>query len=199
MKIFDKWDFDVEVRDLGLRSYINLTPVIVPHSGGRHESTRFWKNKLSIVERLVNKVMRSGAAKKKVGGKFIRRHGGYSGKKHKAYTTVLESFKIIEGKTKQNPMQILVKALENTTPREEVTTLTYGGVSYHQSVDVSPQRRLDLALKNIVLGASAKTYRSRETYPRALAEEIMLASQGDMKSMAVSRKEEAERVAKSAR
>ncbi len=199
MKVFDKWETNVEVRDLGLKSYINLNSLILPHTGGRVEAVRFWKNKLTIVERLMNKVMRSGATKKKVGGHFIRRQGGYSGKKHKAYKTVREAFDLIHSKTEENPIQVLVRALEHSAPREEVTTLTYGGVSYHQSVDIAPQRRLDIALKNIALGASEKTFKSKISYPEALAEELLLASNADVKSFAVNKKEEIERIAKSAR
>ncbi len=199
MKVFDKWETNVEVRDSGLKGYINLTPLILPHTGGRVEAVQFWKNKLTIVERLINKAMRSGATKKKVGGHFIRRHGGYSGKKHKAYTTVRKAFDIIHEKTNENPVQVLVRAIENSCPREEVTTLTYGGVSYHQSVDISPQRRLDTALKNIILGASDKTFRSKTTFPKALADELILASNADVKSFSVTKKEEIERIAKSAR
>jgi small subunit ribosomal protein S7 len=199
MKVFDKWETNVEVRDLGLKSYINLNSLILPHTGGRVEAVRFWKNKLTIVERLMNKVMRSGATKKKVGGHFIRRQGGYSGKKHKAFKTVREAFDLIHAKTEENPIQVLVRALEHSAPREEVTTLTYGGVSYHQSVDIAPQRRLDIALKNIALGASEKTFKSKGSYPEALAEELMLASNADVKSFAVNKKEEIERIAKSAR
>ena len=199
MKVFDKWDTNVEVQDTGLKSYINLEPLILPHTGGRVEAVRFWKNKVTVVERLINKVMRSGATKRKVAGHFIRRQGGYSGKKHKAYNTVKAAFDMIHEKTQENPVQVLVRALEHSSPREEVTTLTYGGVSYHQSVDISPQRRLDISLKNVALGASEKTFKSKISYPEALAEELMLASNADVKSFAVNKKEEIERIAKSAR
>ncbi len=199
MKVFKKWDSDVEVRDAGLKTYINLEALILPHRGGRVEAVRFWKNKLTIVERLINKVMRSGATKRKVGGHFIRRMGGYTGKKHRAYNTVKEAFDLISERTESNPIQVLVRAIEHSAPREEVTTLTYGGVSYHQSVDISPQRRLDTALKNIALGASEKTFKSKISFPEALAEELVLASDADVKSFAVNKKEEIERIAKSAR
>lgn len=199
MKVFNVWNTDVEVRDAGLKAYINLEPLILPHTGGRVEAVRFWKNKITIVERLINKVMRSGATNKKVGGHFIRRHGGYTGKKSKAYKVVREAFDIIFEKTKENPVQVFVRGLEYSAPREEVTTLTYGGVRYHQSVDIAPHRRLDIALKNIALGASEKTFKSKTTYAQALANELILASSADVKSFAVNKKEEIERIAKSAR
>lgn len=199
MKLFRKWETDVEVRDYGLRNYINLTPQILPHTGGRVEAVQFWKNKLNVVERLINKIMRSGATSRKASGHFMRRDGGYTGKKTKAYKTVRDAFEIVNKKTDTNPVQILVRALEHSAPREEVTTLTYGGVRYHQSVDVAPHRRLDIALRNIALGASAKAFKSKTSYAEALAEEIMLASEADVKSFAVGKKEEIERIAKSAR
>ncbi|HOP09622.1 MAG TPA: 30S ribosomal protein S7 [Candidatus Methanofastidiosa archaeon] len=198
-KLFGKWDTDVEVQDEGLKRYINLTPVLIPHSGGRHEAHRFWKIRQSIVERLVNKTMRSGAVKKKVSGKFIRRAGGLTGKKNKAYKTVKEAFDVINKKTKNNPIEVLVIAIQNSSPREETTTIAYGGVKYHQAVDIAPQRRIDVALKNISLGANARAFKSKRSYSEALADEIIAAYEKDIKSFAVGKKEEIERIAKSAR
>ncbi len=199
VKIFGKWDYDVEIRDEGLKRYITLSPILIPHSGGRHEAHRFWKIRQNIVERLVNKTMRSGAVKRKVSGRFIRRAGGLTGKKHKAYNVVKDSFDIINRKTKKNPLAVLITAIENSSPREETTTIAYGGVKYHQAVDISPQRRIDVALKNITLGASARAFKSKLSYAAALAEEIIAAHDKDMKSFAVGKKEEIERIAKSAR
>jgi small subunit ribosomal protein S7 len=94
---------------------------------------------------------------------------------------------------------VLITAIENSSPREETTTIAYGGVKYHQAVDISPQRRIDVALKNITLGASARAFKSKLSYGAALAEEIIAAHDKDMKSFAVGKKEEIERIAKSAR
>jgi len=198
-KLFDKWDFNVEVIDNGLKGYINLDPVYVPHSSGRYQKKRFGKAKISITERLINKLMRTGSARKKIGGRFMRRDGGYSGKKAKAYYTVRDAFDVINSKTKKNPLEILIRAIENSSPMEETTTITYGGVKYHMAVDMSPQRRLDFALRYIALGASLKAFNSKKSFSEALAEEIILASNYDMKSVAVSKREEIERIAKSAR
>ena len=52
-KIFGKWDpTEVEVRDLGIKRYVNITPVIVPHSSGKHARQQFKKSYISIVLRL---------------------------------------------------------------------------------------------------------------------------------------------------
>lgn len=199
MKLFGKWDLsEVRVSDPGLERYINLRPVYVPHSSGRHTKKQFWKSKMSVVERLVNKVMRSGPGTRKIMGKFIRGRKA-CGKKIKAMKIVEKAFEIIEKKTRENPVQVLVRAIENAAPREEITRVTFGGITYPIAVDCSPQRRVDLALRNIALGAFGRSFRNPTPIEECLAEEIILASKYDMKSHAISRKEEIERIARSAR
>ncbi len=59
-KLFDKWNLDeVKVEDLGLVKYICLDETMVPHTSGRHVKRQFAKSKVSIVERLMNKIMRT--------------------------------------------------------------------------------------------------------------------------------------------
>ncbi|WP_175058957.1 30S ribosomal protein S7 [Thermococcus sp. 2319x1] len=201
LKVFGRWSVEeVVVEDPSLRPYINLEPRILPHSHGRYAKKQFGKANVHIVERLINKVMRSGASSYKIGGHFMRReHRSLMSKKTKAYEVVKEAFKIIEQRTKQNPIQVLVKAIENSAPREDTTNVMFGGVRYHIAVDISPLRRLDVALRNIALGASAKCYRNKISYAQALAEEIIAAANKDTKSFAYSKKEEIERIAQSSR
>ncbi|WP_048165908.1 30S ribosomal protein S7 [Palaeococcus pacificus] len=201
IKVFGRWSVeDVEVSDPSLKPYITLKPVLLPHSHGRHAKKAFGKANVHIVERLINKLMRSGASSHKVGGHFMRReHRSVMSKKIKVYAVVKEAFEIIEKRTKQNPVQILVRAIENAAPREDTTTIAFGGIRYHMAVDVSPMRRLDIALKNIALGASAKCYRTKVSFAEALAEELIAAANRDTKSFAYSKKEEIERIAQSSR
>ena len=183
--IFGKYDLsEVTVNDGGLAKYIDLTPTNVPHSGGKHANRWFGKSKLSIVERLINNIMRTEK---------------YTGKKLKAYKAVSEAFDIIAQKTKKNPVQVLVEGLENAAPREEVTRLQFGGISVPKAVDVSPQRRLDIALRNISTGCVKASTKNKKPISSCIADEIMLASKGDMTSFSVAKKEEIERVAQSAR
>jgi small subunit ribosomal protein S7 len=183
--IFGKYDTsEIAVRDGGLAKYIDLTPTNVPHSGGKHANRWFGKSRLSIVERLINNVMRTEK---------------YTGKKMKAYKAVSTAFDIIAAKTKKNPLQVLVEGLENAAPREEVTRLQFGGISVPKAVDISPQRRLDIALRNISRGVVSASSKNKKPIYECLADEIMLASKGDMTSFAVAKKEEIERVAQSAR
>ncbi len=199
IKLFGRWDFDAEVVDPGLRTYINLTPVLAPHTGGKHSKKRFWKaEKVSIVERLINKVMRSGAGSKKFSGKYLR-GGGATGKKNLATRIVERAFELIEKRTGRNPIQVFVDAIQNGAPREETTSIIYGGVQYHQAVDISPMRRIDMALKNLVVAAYANSFNNKTSIEESLANEIIGAANNDPKSFAIKKKEEMERIAKSSR
>ena len=198
-KCFDKWPVDeVKMRDRGLEQYITLEPRYALHSAGRQAHRQFGKADISIVERLMNKMMRSGPGSRKVGGRIIRGTKG-CGKKQKVYNIVRNAFQIIERKEKKNPVQVLVEAIQNSAPREETTRISYGGISYHHAVDSSSQRRLDIALKNLAGAAYAAAFKNKKSIEDCLADELMLASKADMKSSAVKRKEETERIARGAR
>jgi len=199
VKLFGRWGFnEVLVKDEGMKRYISLNPIYLPHKAGRLSGKQFSKSKMNIVERLVNKMMRSGQGTKKVAGKFIR-GGGNTGKKQNALKIVEKAFEIVESKTKKNPIQVFVDALVNSGPREETTTIIYGGIRYHQAVDVSSQRRVDFGLKYISLGAFATAFKNKKSIEECLADEIIAAANGDTKSYALNRKEETERIAQSAR
>ncbi len=185
IKLFGKWSYDgVVVRDPGLKRYICLRPVFLPHTGGRHARRRFGKAEIPIVERLINKVMRPGRN---------------MGKKHLAYNIVKKAFDLIYLKTGENPIQVLVRAIENSAPREETTRIMYGGIVYHVAVDISPQRRIDIALKHLTEGARNKAFNNPMPIEEALAEELIAAANNDPRSYAVQRKEEIERIALSSR
>ena len=183
--MFGKYDSsDVVVEDVGLAKYIDLTPTNIPHSGGKHANKWFGKSNLSIVERLINDIMRTEK---------------FTGKKMKAYKTVSQAFDIVAERTKENPIQILVSGLERAAPREEITRLQYGGISVPKAVDIAPQRRLDIALRNLSNGVVETSSKSKKSISQCLADEMMLAAKGDMQSFSVSKKEEIERVAQAAR
>jgi len=196
LKYFGEWPADgVEVKDRGLRRYIRLEPKLAPHVGGRKSDKRFDKENVPIVERLMNKLMRSGPGKGKVGGKTIR-DSKSCGKKHKAYKIVREAFEIVEEETGENPIQILVDAIKNSAPREETTKISYGGITYHEAVDSAPLRRLSVALRNLADGAYSSSFKSKESIGECLAEELILAAQGDNDSYGVKKKGGTERIAK---
>lgn len=185
IKLFGKWGFkDIKVQDVGLARYISLRPVVAPHSMGRHEHKRFRKANVSIVERLTNNLMRPGKN---------------AGKKAKATNIVKQAFEIVNLRTGKNPIEVLVKAVENCSPCEDTTRISYGGIVYHLSVDVAPQRRVDLALRNISEGARHAAINNPRSIEECLAEELVLAGGHDMKSYAVAKRHEIERIAQASR
>lgn len=199
MKVFGKWDVsEVKIKDAGLIPYITLENRLAMHTFGATISNGKGKEKINIVERLINKLMRSGQGKKKLGGKFYRGRLN-CGKKLLTIKAVDEAFELINKQTKKNPIQVFIDALENSCPNEDVTRITKGGVASAESVDVAPIKKLDEAIKNIVLAVFASTFNSKITFSEALANEIILAASKDQKSYSVKRKDEIERIAKSSR
>ena len=183
--LFGRWDVSaVTLRDAGMARYVDISPVVVPHSGGKHATKQFGKAKMSIVERLINGMMRTE---------------NFTGKKIKAYRAVELSFGIVDKKSQKNPLQVFVDALQNVAPREEVTRLQYGGISVPKAVDVAPARRVDLALRYICQGALDASHKSKKPIEECLADEIIAAAKSDLNCFSVAKKEEIERVASSAR
>ncbi len=199
-KLFGKYDLDnIEIKDPSLAQVISLKPVRVPHSFGRHAKRRLSKMQVNVVERLVNKLMRGGTGEK-TSGKVIRTHGRMQGKKLRAIKAVEEALEIVERETKENPVQVLIRALENSAPREDVTRVSHGGVTYQIAVDISATRRLDLALHNIALAALMGTFNKPKSLARSLANEIIATAKGDVQnSYAIRKRDETERMARSAR
>src|SRR5215216_5614324 len=172
IQLFHRWDMsNIEINDPGLKSVINLKPAVIPVTFGRHEHQRLKKAEVNIVERLANKMMHFGK-------KYAKNTGRMTGK---------------------NPVDLLVRAIENSSPNEDTTRIVYGGVVYHVSVDVAPLRRVDLALRFIAEGVRESTYSSLQTIEEALVKEILLAANNDMASHAIKKKNEQERIAMASR
>jgi len=199
MMILGKWTTsDVVCKDLGIAKYISLKEKEMPHTFGVAKSTPTDKAKVGVVERLINKMMRSGQGKKKLSGKYIRGKNA-CGKKELMIGVVDQAFDHINKTTKQNPVQVLIQAIENSAPREDIIKLQRGGIKYNQAVDIAPVLRLDEALKNLALAPFKATFKTRKEMASALAEEILAASKNDQKSYAVKRKDEIERIAQGSR
>jgi len=182
--VLSKYDMSsVKIEDKGLERYINIDVKNI-YLGGVYSDRLFGKSKLPIVERLINNLMRT-------------EH--YNGKKTKAYKTLSAAFEIIDKKTKTNPMQVLIDALQNAAPKEETTRLRFGGISVPKAVDVAPQRRLDIAIRNICQGSVNSSHKNKRSIEACLADEIIKASKNDVSSFSISKKNDVERVAKSAR
>ena len=185
IKLFGKWSFEgIQIVDPGLKQYISVKPVYVPHSMGRHEHGKFRKAKVNIVERLINNLMRPGSC---------------AGKKSRAIALVRNAFEIIHARTGENPIHVLVAAVEKASPGEDTTRISYGGIAYHMAVDISPQRRIDLALRFLSEGARNQSFGNTKALDEYLADELSLAAKKDVKSYAIKKRNEMERIARSSR
>lgn len=193
LKLFNKWSFEgIEIRDVGLKPYINLKPIVIPKTGGRFSKHPFYKSKISIVERLVNKLMVAGHR----GKKHLISSGRNTGKTLTILNLVKEVFEKLEQRTKKNPIEILVGAIENAALREEITSYRMGGTMVRKAVITSPQRRVDHALTVITQTAYRKSFGKKMSMADALVNEIFFAYQNDAsKSQAIKEKERIEREA----
>ncbi len=194
--LFNRWSTEgIKVEDKGLQRYISLQPIVLPRTFGRNVKSIFWKSKNHIVERLIMRLMVPGHK----GKKHKITSGHCSGKASNKYFIVLKCFEIIESKLKKNPVEVFVKSIENAAPREEITTIEYGGARYPKAVECSPQRRIDIALRMMVQGAYAKAFNSKTKIEQALADEIIKAYNLDQGSNAIAKKLELERQADASR
>jgi len=181
--LFERWAVtDIEFSDPSTERYITVTPIA--HTMGRHADKQFKKSEISIVERLINRLMQTEEN---------------TGKKQLTMRIVREAFELIHERTDENPIQTLVEAVENSAPREETVRLKYGGISVPKAVDISPQRRVDQALMFLAQGVQNATYKSETEAAEALASQLTGAANNDVGTYAVNQKEEKERVAAAAR
>lgn len=196
IKFFGRWDGEgIKVDDPGLKDYIILTPRLVPKRYGRYASNRFHKSKCSIIERLVNKVM--------IPGHKAKKHKASSGHmtwmNTQALQIVEKALEIIEQRTKQNPLSVFVKAVENGAPREEIVAIEYGGARYPKAVECAPQRRIDLVMRFMTQGAYQKALKKKKSISETLADEILAAAAMKSESNTLAKKHDLERQADASR
>ncbi|MDS0280600.1 30S ribosomal protein S7 [Haloarcula onubensis] len=182
-ELFGEWSVtNIEYSDPSTERYITVTPIA--HTMGRHSNKQFQKSEISVVERLINRLMQTDEN---------------TGKKQLATSIVSDAFDIVHERTEENPVQVLVQAVENSAPREETVRLKYGGISVPKAVDVAPQRRVDQALKFIAEGTYGGSFKTTTSAEEALASLLIGAANNDVSTYSVNQKEEKERVAAAAR
>lgn len=193
-KLFGRWDSNVHVNDPSLAPYINLEPKLLPRSAGIRRA-RFHKSKMHIIERLALHMM--------VPGHAGRRHRLSSGELAGGYSTTLgaieKALQIIEEKEKANPIEIVVRAIENSALREEIISYQLGSITAREAVITAPQRRVDKTLRYFAQGAYRRSFNKKKKIGEALAEEIMLAYRNSNESTAMRERERIEREAEGAR
>lgn len=187
-KLFGKWSYDgIQCDDISLAAYLQVRSikqqVYIPYTAGRYQQRKFKKVQCPIVERLVTMMMVSGARN--------------NGKKQMAMRIVKQVFELIHLLTGLNPLQVLVDAMKLGGAREDSTRIGKGGAVRRQAVDVSPLRRIQIALYLMHKGATEAAFRSLKSIQECMADEIINASKGPgSNSYALRKKDEIERVAK---
>ena len=196
IKVFNKWGVEgIKVDDTGLVDYISLAPTIVPKTGARYAGNRFHKSRVFIVERFMNKIMNAGHRAKK----HFKSSSHITGKAYNAMNIMYNTLKVIENRTKQNPVSVLVKAIVNAAPREEIIAIEYGGARYPKAVECAPQRRIDIAIRLMTQGAYHKCFNTKKSITSTLADEIVAAFNLSSNSTAIAKKLETERQADASR
>ena len=118
----------------------------------------------------------------------------WSGKKKTALRIIYNAFDFIEKETKQDPLDVFLKAIENVSPLLEVKPRRVGGATYQVPVEVKGDRKLSLAMKWIIKTSRSK--KGKSMYQK-LAEELIEASQN--KGNSVKKKEDTHRMAEANR
>jgi len=118
----------------------------------------------------------------------------WDGKKKTAFRIVYDAFDVIEKQTKQKPLDVFEKAIENVSPQLEVKSRRVGGATYQVPIEVKGNRRLSLSMKWII--NSARKKKGKPMFQK-LAEELIDAS--EEKGNAVKKKVDTHRMAEANR
>ena len=116
------------------------------------------------------------------------------GKKSTAERIVYGALDQIEGKTKQNPVELFHTALENVMPALEVRSRRVGGATYQVPVEVRTDRRQALAIRWIITAARG---RNENTMVERLSNELLDAANN--RGTAVKKREDTHRMAEANR
>jgi small subunit ribosomal protein S7 len=118
----------------------------------------------------------------------------YDGKKSAAEAIVYGALDTIEGKTKQNPINVFQQALDNVMPSLEVRSRRVGGATYQVPVEVRVDRRQALGIRWLI---SAARDRNEKTMMDRLSAELLDASNN--RGNAVKKREDVHRMAEANR
>jgi small subunit ribosomal protein S7 len=112
------------------------------------------------------------------------------GKKSTAQSILYGAFDLVEERTKEDPLKIFRRAMENVRPRIEVKSRRVGGATYQVPLEVRPERSNALAMRWIIQYAGARAGKSMR---EKLAAEILDAS--TERGEAVKKREDTHRMA----
>ncbi|MDR2339056.1 MAG: 30S ribosomal protein S7 [Deltaproteobacteria bacterium] len=112
------------------------------------------------------------------------------GKKSRAEEILYGAFDLIADRTKDNPLKVFEKAMEQVRPSLEVKSKRVGGSTYQVPMDIRPDRKVALSIRWLI---SYSRKRGEKGMTAKLASELMDASQG--RGAAVKKREETHRMA----
>ncbi|MBD3392174.1 MAG: 30S ribosomal protein S7 [Chitinivibrionales bacterium] len=98
------------------------------------------------------------------------------GKKRLAERVLYEAIQEAGEKSGGDGLTVFKKALDNVKPTLEVKSRRVGGANYQVPIEVSPERRVSLAIRWIIQNAKA---RSEKSLPDKLAGEFLQASKNE--------------------
>jgi small subunit ribosomal protein S7 len=112
------------------------------------------------------------------------------GKKSTAEHIIYRSFEVIEAKTRNDPLAMFRRALDNVRPRIEVKSRRVGGATYQVPIEVRPERATSLAMRWLANYARSRSGRSMR---EKLADEIIDAA--NERGESVKKREDTHRMA----
>mgnify|MGYP003574360992 FL=1 len=115
------------------------------------------------------------------------------GKKSKSYDIFYGAMDIIEAKTKDSektPLEVFKAAIDNITPQVEVKSRRVGGATFQVPMEIRPDRKVSISMKNLILFARK---RSGKSMSEKLAAETIAAFNNE--GAAYKKKEDTHRMA----
>lgn len=116
-----------------------------------------------------------------------------SGKKSVAQSLVYQALINIKDRTKQDPVALFEKAIQNVAPKMEVRPRRVGGASYQVPVEVRGDRKEALAIRWILTGAKSKPNKQYHSFSEKLAVELLDAANNT--GVAIKKKEDIQKQA----
>lgn len=127
-----------------------------------------------LVTRFINKIMTDG-------------------RKATAQKVVYQALEIIKEQTKQDPVTVFEKAIQNVSPKMEVRPRRVGGASYQVPVEVRGDRKEALAIRWILAGAQSKSNKEFKSFAKKLAAELLDAANNA--GVAIKKRDDTQKVA----
>lgn len=127
-----------------------------------------------LVTRFINKILRDG--KKSISQKLV-----------------YQALDLIKEQSKQDPISVFEKAIQNVSPKMEVRPRRIGGASYQIPVEVRGDRKEALAIRWILAGAKSRSNKEYHTFDKKLAAEILDAANGT--GLAIKKRDDTQKVA----